>query len=692
MYENKISARQLRRMIFIETFGAGALSIPALACYKEQSGFWSLLFYGVFLMGTVAFFIVFSGKIGEGDCVSKTKTKLKFRDFPEVLPQPIKIVYIVRFFINAVALFYFFGKTIQTVYMPESSFLFIIFPAAILLWYSMYTTLQKRARFLEIIFPWIITTYFIAVILSFIGIEKAMQIGSAEGLWQAIFSDNIFRSMGNGYLLLLCSSPIEFLLFLRPAAEERGAETRDRKIEDKDNKKDKNNKNNKEDKSNKTIWSIIIAVAGAFLCNILFCFLAFRTLGPTLTSHSEWPVIKMMQLIRMPGGFLERFDILPIVFWILCMMAVLSGYLYYGWSIFQSQISHSKRNFLGITIVCLLLFAYTVEKNTFLCTFYLKYKAFVDFPLSLILPILVCFFKRRKDFNYQEKTKEKIEKDKEDRKNIVEYKENEKIEENSVAKYKENEKIEENSIAKYKENEKENSIAKYKKKEKLKENNIVKYKNNKQAKYFAGITLLIFFPILFSLTGCQRLTDVEEKNYILSMYVDYPSDEEDAYEFWIARANLSEMEEQSDEIPCQITKIKARNLQQLEEKYLETVPGKNEWNHIYTIFLGSGMAANKTACTRLLKQWDNEWQKSPNALLVLCPETPKKLYKIKNIPAGAAGQEINLLAEQNKEKYSKQICETPIDYLRARQRKEDKITLYRVTIENGNLKLRTGEL
>ena len=44
--------------------------------------------------------------------------------------------------------------------------------------------------------------------------------------------------------------------------------------------------------------------------------------------------------------------------------------------------------------------------------------------------------------------------------------------------------------------------------------------------------------------------------------------------------------------------------------------------------------------------------------------------------AGAAGQEINLLAEQNKEKYSGQICETPIDYLRAKQQQEDKITLY----------------
>lgn len=642
MYENKISARQLRRMIFIETFGAGALSIPAFACYKEQNGFWSLIFYGVFLAGTIAFFIIFSGKISEENFenrkigktglardaninVSKMQTRLKSINFPEVLPQPIKFVYMIRFFINAVALFYFFGKTIQTVYMPESSFLFIIFPAAILLCYSLYTTLQKRARFLEIIFPWIITTYFIAVILSFIGIEKAMQIGNAGELWQGILSDNIFRSMGNGYLMLLCSSPIEFLLFLRPAAEERGTEAKNRKVED---------KNNKEGKDDKAIRDIITAVAGAILCNVLFCFLSVRTLGPTLTSQSEWPVIKMMQLIRMPGGFLERFDILPIIFWILCMMAVLSGYLYYGWSIFQTRSRGCLKNFLGITFVCLVLLTCVVEKHTLLWTFYLKYKAFVDFPLSLILPLVVWLFKRQKDFNYQEKT----EKDKEERKNIA------------------------------------------------------KYRNNKQAKYFAGITLLIFFPILFSLTGCQRLTDVEEKNYILSMYVDYPADEENAYQFWIARANLSEMEGQSDEIPCQITKIEARNLQQLEEKYLEIVPGKTEWNHIYTIFLGSGIAANKTACTHLLKEWDNEWQKSPNVLLALCPENPKELYKIKNIPAGAAGQEINLLAEQNKEKYSGQICETPIDYLRAKQQQEDKITLYRVTIENGNLKIMTDEL
>ena len=46
--ENKISPRQLRRMLFIEMFGAGALSVPALACYTGQSGGVAVLFYGIF--------------------------------------------------------------------------------------------------------------------------------------------------------------------------------------------------------------------------------------------------------------------------------------------------------------------------------------------------------------------------------------------------------------------------------------------------------------------------------------------------------------------------------------------------------------------------------------------------------------------------------------------------------------------
>lgn len=702
--EDRISVRQLRRTIFTETFGIGALSVPALACYKGQSGFWALVFYGIFLAAATGLFITYSEKMrrlvlrgpmqnlrdAEKNCLKEKSGEVDIM-YAKSCPLIIKIVYIIRFFINAIALFYFFGKTIQTVYMPESRFFFILFPAAVLLWYSLHTTLQKRARFLELIFPWIIAVVLIAIILSFLGIEKTMALGEENTVWSGIFSDNIFQSMGNGYLILLCSSPVEFLLFTGSVTESGTALRKSSEGRNKMIKRTKTSANSDAHISESMfqtrssfILEVIVAIAGAFLCNVIFSFLAIRILGQTLAGQSAWPVIKMMQLIRMPGGFLERFDILPIVFWILCMTAVLSGYLYYGKylveyifhsirkiglelgitksrtvepkimesGIMESEITESgtekvrttesgtrkieyfskKVSFrcnlvTGIGIALLLLLSCLVENNPFLWTFYLKYKIFVDFPLSLLLPLFVCFC-GKKD-------------------------------------------LEQGKIREAKEE-------KYLVKGTLKTE---KPKIKKMAAY-----LLIFigvFPMIFSLTGCQRLTDVEEKNYILSMYVDYPSAEENVYEFWIAHADLSKMEERDDEIPCQITEIRAGSLRELEEKYMELIPGKIEWNHIYTIFLGTGIATDKKACTRFLKEWDAAWQKSPNVLLALCPESPKKLYTVKNIPEGAAGQEVSLLAEQNKETLAEDICETPIDYLRAVERKREKIALYRITIEDG---------
>ena len=63
--ENKISPRQLRRMLFIEMFGAGALSVPALACYNGQSGGVAVLFYGFFLIIATVVFYILSEKIQE---------------------------------------------------------------------------------------------------------------------------------------------------------------------------------------------------------------------------------------------------------------------------------------------------------------------------------------------------------------------------------------------------------------------------------------------------------------------------------------------------------------------------------------------------------------------------------------------------------------------------------------------------
>lgn len=616
--ENKVSPRQLRRMLFIEMFGAGALSVPALACYNGQSGGVAVLFYGIFLIIATVVFYILSEKIQE-------QFSENAKSYTEILPKSIQSIYFIRFAINVVALFYFFGETIQTVYMPKNSFLFILFPAALLLWYTLNTNLQKRARFLELIFPWIFVSYGIAVFLSFVGIETSIQPGTIKEVWRDIFSDTAIQSLRNGYILFVCGSPIEFLLFLKPAPKTK----------------------------QKTKRSIITAAFGVFFCNVLLIFLAVRTLGKTLTTQSAWPVIKMMQLIRMSGGFLERFDILPAIVWVLCMMAVISGYLYYGKKMLeQLLLKKSKEAILkkatlkktnakepilketivtGISILCLLFLACLVEKQPYLWNSYLKYKIFVDVPLALLLPVFVYIAGRKNTKN-----------------------------------------------------------------KKLGKSTETEDKIKKKEPILYLFTILFVLGSSFSLTGCRHLTDIEEKSYVLSLYVDRLSGEENGYAFQVARADLNKMEERDEEIPCQITKIKAKTLKELEEKYLRIIPGEIEWNHIYTIFFSPEMAENKEACMRLLEEWDGDWQKSPNVFLVASSPPPDKLYKVKNIPKGAAGQEVSLLINQSKKQQkiksdqknnTEKICETPIDYLRHTEQSPGKSILHQIVIEDGKIVL-----
>lgn len=122
-------------------FGAGALSVPALACYNGQSGGVAVLFYGIFLIIATVVFYILSEKIQE-------QFSENAKSYAEILPKSIQSIYFIRFAINVAALFYFFGETIQTVYMPKSSFLFILFPAgASSLVYAEYESAKKSPLF-----------------------------------------------------------------------------------------------------------------------------------------------------------------------------------------------------------------------------------------------------------------------------------------------------------------------------------------------------------------------------------------------------------------------------------------------------------------------------------------------------------------------------------------------------------------
>ena len=162
----------------------------------------------------------------------------------------------------------------------------------------------------------------------------------------------------------------------------------------------------------------------------------------------------------------------------------------------------------------------------------------------------------------------------------------------------------------------------------------------------------------------------------------------------MSRADLAAMEEKEDSIPCVTTRFIAKNLNELENKFEKTEVGTLEWNHIETIFLGPNLINNGPKTSAFLQEWEASWQKSPNVLLSVCKEGAEELLKIKNIPEGAAGQEVSRLMEQAEQstapsaKATDRCCRTPVEVLRAKNAGEKEIYLYETSVENKRLVLK----
>lgn len=576
MNQNKISKRQLTRMIYIEGFGASGLTFPAAAAFGSVSeGMLPMLCYGIFLVILTAYLLWAVGRYENSEGV-KTYSGVGF-----IMNRWIGWIYVIRFFINGMALFCFFGYSIQKIYMPDAGLFKILLPFAFLLWYCAQTTLQKRARFLELLFPWIAGIFFVMLFFAFLGLQGDIRMLTC--------TDSFSTIAANGYLLLLCSSPLEFLFLLAPTVTD-------------------NLWNEQEEKdllpsdfSSVTVWK---AVAGVFCWNLLLWFFTVETIGGPLTAASPWPVIKMMQLIRLPGGFLERFDILLAVFWILCMIGILSGYLYYGRRIGESvtfghKMSKKEKQMASWMIALAVIFMLGIAcflSPSYVFNKFVLYKKWIDFPLLVLLPLLA------------------------------------------------------------------GGIGKW----------------NRRDKKVIGI--LPFLLLCLVLCGCRKQADVEEKSYVLSLYVDC---HEGKYEYQVAKADLAAMEEKEDSIPCVVSEYKGKSIKEMEEQYQKMEVGELEWNHIYTIFLGSGIVNNQEKLEEFLEEWEDSWQKSPGALLCVCLEDPEKLFDLKNLPEGAAGQEVSRLAEQEEQI----LCRTPIEVLKARGEGADNIYLYQVTVEDERMEL-----
>lgn len=349
----RISPRQLQRMILLETGSIGCLFVTAWT--DVRNGLLIVMFsiigsllYGGLLMA-----------IGRTDGGFFAITERSLHGF---LWRLIWLIYILRFAIRGGWILSYMEYLIKET-LFDGSRLMIILPLLLICAYAGMRSLEGRARFVELLFWWVI----LPLVLLFLA-----------GLWKVDLSSispkpdvDIRQVLQGEYQLMALFLPLEFLLFRMSAMEG----------------------------DNRKAWSAgMKGILSAGMWLLLVYVVTAGILGARWGHHSLLGVTEAMELISIRGGGLERIDILMILVWLVGGIITLSAYLFQGQQLLRRMIPHQNRVVpAAIVMTLLILTVYFWFPDVQIWTdWYLRYACWVDFPLSIILPVIIwCIYRIR---------------------------------------------------------------------------------------------------------------------------------------------------------------------------------------------------------------------------------------------------------------------------------------------------------
>lgn len=350
---NKISKRQMFRLLTYDLMGIGTLLLPpAVASVSAKNGMFALaagigagLFYCV-LIGWVV------GLVDDGE----SYPAFLRRCFGKILGTAAILGYALYFLCLGGYVAYIFGHLVVTELLKEQSFYWIAAGILGLAVYAVVQGIEGRARVYEILFWFLMAPLFLMLFFSARDVEWARLFpwyenggqGFARG---AYFSFEVFSLAG-------------IALFLAPFAKKRK--------------------------------SIRGACMGAVLFSGLLLLAMYGILqglfGTVSMQAMEYPAVTLMSMIQIPGGFLQRQDALMVAIWFFTVFALLSSSLFYAAESLK-EFTKGKLEKWWLLAACVVMFAFCV------CSY--RSRAFTDWlhqlflyaatPFAVLVPILAAF-------------------------------------------------------------------------------------------------------------------------------------------------------------------------------------------------------------------------------------------------------------------------------------------------------------
>lgn len=363
MFSNnqKISSRQLKRMLVLSWVGRINLIIPSLAAgFSGRSGILGIL-VGVGFTLVYGIFISYVAKNVTGS----------LHDYLEVLLGKVgrfivEFVFMALTVVNTAFTVRLLAELVQQCLLPDVNLRIIIGLALLVCGYGATGKIEGRGRTSEVLYGIILIPLVVMLCLSIPDLKTDYLMAGEVG--------NASEVLESGVAIFSIFSEISILLFTVQYVE------------------------NKERLQAKVVQALVItglSTIGVYVTTL-------GMFGSKGMQALKWPVVSLMSSVVVPGGFLNRWDIIFLALVLLSIFISLSGGVFYTSTAFRDLVGKGKMEFyILLALIPIFFLAQVFSSYDAILKFYLGIMKYCFIPVTFfiifILWIMQKVFKRTVD-------------------------------------------------------------------------------------------------------------------------------------------------------------------------------------------------------------------------------------------------------------------------------------------------------
>lgn len=345
----KISLRQISRLMILDLFGLSSLILPGrLAGMTGADGMICLI---LGLGGGLVLLALIQGNLKH---MKESYYGYMQENVGQLLADIFMVFYLMYFVTLAGYVVYQLNRMILAWLLPQGSYWMLEILLLLLAAYGTMRGIEGRARVYEILF------WFLGIPLIIMLVVAAIFVNT--DYWTPLLYSEGELYIENGIMVWGFLLPIAGLLFLKPFCR----------------------------KPEKIAGCGKKAIITTTVINIVIYLMLTGTFGQNTVQILKWPVITLMSMVNLPGGFLPRQDVTMTAVWFFALFALLHTGVFQGTQILKELCHEKKSNYsMLVVLVMIFLMANSFMENEFMEEIFDAYQCWIALPGMLVILLFV---------------------------------------------------------------------------------------------------------------------------------------------------------------------------------------------------------------------------------------------------------------------------------------------------------------